>query len=881
MIVKTRSSISSKFGFFKTICLLSFSFLFTIETAQAENLDYYLVNGVNYDQSVLKPDAFFGYGLGDQPLRHDRLVTYLQQVAGASERMTVETIGYSHEGRPILFLTISSPENLARIETIRQEHLATVAGKVPSEQQPVVTWINYGVHGAEASGMDSVVPTVYHLAAAQDDKTKAILSDSVIVITAVFNPDGHARRASWVTSYGSKMLATNPIHDIHSTIWPGARTNHYWFDLNRQWLLQTQPESRAWLSKWHQWKPNVSADMHEMGANSTYYFHPGVPTRKYPLIPDEGRALLDEISSYHTRYFDQEQKLYFAEEGFDNFYIGKGSTYPQINGGLGILFEAGAQMGIARESDQGLKTYSNNIRNHMRTSLTTLDGAAGMRRKLLQYQHKFFENARDLAAADDVKGYIFASPEDPVRQAKFIDILNRHSINFHEVMVNTSVDDTVYPAGSYYVSLKQRQYRMIKASFNRITEFPDKVFYDVSGWTLPLAYGMMYDEVKSNKLDKELTEKPDGSPNPPSIVPDPSASVPDKAPYAYVFRNSDYYAPRAINRLLSKGVLVRVGLSPLTLPTTRGNIKLDRGVLIVPFENQPLDDDALYDIMKKIAKEDKITVHAAISGRSLEPGSDLGGRGSVRDLKAPKPLMIIGPGVSSYDAGEVWHQLDYRMNINLTMVRRDRMAAIDWHKFTHLIMVGGRSPFRQDSLENLKNWVRAGGTVIASRQNAAWAAENLLDLTPEKPAIAENERLSYDQKTQRDAKDIIGGAIFENDLDLTHPLAFGYRRNRVASHRNTTIKLPLPLDPYARVGVYTDSPLLAGYASAEKVENLKNSPSILANRYGQGSVILFVDNPNFRATYLGMEKLFLNALFFSTAFDQSFADDAEAQAVEE
>ena len=854
-----------------TAAITGFSifFLFWASAANAEKLEYYLVDGVTYNQAVVKPDDFLGHTVGDQPIRHDRMVSYLESVARASNRMKVETIGYSHEGRPILFITVSSPENLARLDRIRQAHLAQIKGAPKDTSMPVITWINYGVHGAEASGMDAVVPTLYHLAAAEGGDIEATLDNSVILITAVFNPDGHARRASWVTSYGSKVVATDPAHDIHSTIWPGARTNHYWFDLNRQWLLQTQPESRAWLSQWHKWKPHVSADMHEMGADSTYYFHPGVPTRKYPLIPSEGRTLLEKISQYHTRYFDDEQKLYFAEEGFDNFYIGKGSTYPQVNGGLGILFEAGGQMGIAKDSNHGVKTYSNNIRNHMRTSLTTIEGAVALREDLADYQHRYFQSASELAANDPIKGYIFTAPEDPVRLYYFTDLLARHNVDFHTITDPTKINGKTYPVGSFYVSLNQRQYRMAKALFNRITEFPDKVFYDVSGWTLPLAYGLQYDGVSNRSIDQRLAK---GQPAIPSL---PSIIQPDRAPYAYVFSSSSYYAPRALNCILNAGLRARVLLEPVTVETTRGNVKLNRGAIVVPFERQTADVDAIHKIISTIAEKDRIAVHAVTSGRSLEPGRDLGARLTARDLFAPKPLMIVGQGVSSYDAGEVWHQLDLRMKIGLTITRKERLGAINWSEYTHLIIVGGEAPFTEAQTSSIRKWVNSGGVVVASRQGALWAAEKLLGYAKQTPPQPELERRSYAVKNQKDAEHIIGGAIFESDLDLAHPLAFGYVRKALASHRNTTIQLPLPKDPYAQVAVYSEKPLLSGYASPERQAQLANTPAIVAERMGRGSVVLFADNPNFRATFLGTEKLFLNALFFATAFDQARGEDEE------
>lgn len=849
--------------------------------AIAEPLDYYLVPGVSYDQTILKPAEVFGHDIGDQPLRHDLLVSYIRQLAANSPRMKVETIGFSHENRPILFVTVSSPENLARIDEIKSQHVLRTdpeRASQASDDLPVVTWVNYGVHGAEASGMDSAIPTLYHLAAAQDEATLDQLQNSVILITAVFNPDGHARRASWVTQYGSDVRATDPAHEIHNQIWPGGRTNHYWFDLNRQWLLQTQPESRAWLAKWHEWRPQVSADMHEMGPNSTYYFHPGVPTRKYPLVPSRARELLVEIAGYHQAFMDSDGKLYFSEEGFDNFYVGKGSTYPQINGSLGILFEAGAQMGIARKSDQGLKTMAENIRTHFRTSLTTIEGAAAMREKLHAFQRDFYAEANELARADRVKAYVFRAPEDPTRLNMFLDLLARHRVEAHRVSGTVRVDGKSYGEESFIVSLDQAQYRMAKAMFNQITEFPDKVFYDVSGWTLPLAYGLEFDAVTSNPSNRLGAQ---------AVANFAAGPVPDESTYAYVFRWSDYYAPRAVNELLQSGVMARVSKEPIRVQTTRGVVAFDRGAIIVQKEHQTVSQADIHAMMVRFAERDGLTIHAATSGHTLDAGADLGGRNSVSDLEAPSVLLVTGPGLTSYDAGEVWHQLDYRMNIPVTLVRKERLGRIDLDRYTHMVLVGGGgSRLNKSMTEKVEAWVREGGTFIAHRHGARWATENLFAEKKKKEDVEKTapQRLSYSEKGQKDAEHVIGGALFESDLDTTHPLGFGYVRRKVTTNRNTSIILPVPHDPYGQIAVYTDQPLLSGYASPKRIDEIKGTPMMTAERKGRGSVVLFADNPNFRATYVGAEKLFLNALFFSTAFDRSRADEdaeAHAHAVEE
>ena len=267
---------------------------------------------ISYDPSVPTPESFLGFKLGQEPVRHHQLVDYITMVAEQSPRLSVEVIGYSHERRPILFVVATSEENHANLDDIREQHRRLSGDGQPPESiddMPMVTWMNYGVHGAEASGMDTALPFVYHLAAAQGDEIEAILDDSVILVTAIFNPDGHSKRIAWVDAYGGRRAISDPSHVEHRFSWSFARTNHYWFDLNRQWLLLTQPEPRAWMRKWHEWRPNLTVDYHEMGSNQTYYFHPGVKTRTNPLALDEAERLMAETARFSEDVLDAEGAL--------------------------------------------------------------------------------------------------------------------------------------------------------------------------------------------------------------------------------------------------------------------------------------------------------------------------------------------------------------------------------------------------------------------------------------------------------------------------------------------------------------------------------------------------------------------------------------------
>ncbi|MFW6027749.1 MAG: M14 family zinc carboxypeptidase, partial [bacterium] len=791
-----------------------------------------------------------------------------------------------HEGRPILFLVATSPENHARLDEIRAAHLARTDPSAPppdDEDAPVVVWLNYGVHGAESSGMDASLPVAWHLAAAQGPEIDEMLANSVILIAAVFNPDGHSRRVDHVYKFSSEVPVTNPDHAQHN-LWLEARTNHYWFDLNRQWLLQTQPESRAWMRKWHEWKPNVSADYHEMGSDATYYFHPGEPKRKNPLIPDRERELLSEIAKRHAAFMDSEARLFYSEERFDNFYIGKGSTYPSINGSVGILFEAAAARGGQVEGDNGIRTYADNIRTHFRTSLTTIEGGLNLRPQLLAYQRAFFEQSVTEAGGDVLRAWVFKTEGDRARLLKFVDLLRRHDIRVHHLARDVKINNETYAKDeSFIVPMQQPQYRMIRGLFDRLTEFEENIFYDVSGWTLPLAYDLTYHRLiqggyGAGMLGEEATAEL------------PVHEPPEQASYGYMFDWAEYYAPRAAWRLMDAGVRVRTAFRPLTVDTDKGEVEFGRGAIFVPLARQEVSAERIHEVAKEISAKDSVQVHAVTSGLTPIPGGDLGAPVSLRTAKKPSVLLIYGDGLIAYDVGEVWHLLDHRMHLPVVLRRKDDLGGIDWSRYTHIILSGGWEPaLDEKTAERLTQWIKEeGGVLIGVRQGAEWAQDTLLKpedeeggekkkngaADDEKKNGEEEEPLRYDyaDKPLRDAEHVVGGAIFAADLDNTHPLGFGYGDRLLPLHRNTDIVLNRPEDPFATVVQYTEKPLMTGYASERRQEEVSGKPAVVAQRLGEGTVVLYADNPNFRGTFLGTSKLFLNAIFFGGLIEPAYGD---------
>src|SRR5690606_14698027 len=291
--------------------------------------------------------------LGEWHITHDKLVTYMYAIAKASDRISIENRGYTYEGRPLILLTITSTQNHLNLENIRQKHLTLSnpnSGSIDITNMPVVINQGFSIHGNEPSGSNAALALVYYLAAAQGAKIENILEKAVILLDPSFNPDGLQRFASWVNMHKSENINPDPNNREYSESWPGARTNHYWFDMNRDWLPVQHPDSRVRIETYHKWYPNILTDHHEMGTNSTFFFQPGIPSRTHPLTPDKNQILTGEIAEFHAAALDQIGSFYYAEEDFDDFYYGKGSTFPDINGGIGILFEQASSRGHAQES---------------------------------------------------------------------------------------------------------------------------------------------------------------------------------------------------------------------------------------------------------------------------------------------------------------------------------------------------------------------------------------------------------------------------------------------------------------------------------------------------------------------------------------------------
>ena len=814
-------------------------------------LDYYLPQDVTYDHSIPKPKDVIGHEVGEWHVTHDKLVYYMQTVAKASNRMAIKTRGTTFEGRPILLLTVTSPKNHQNLEQIRSNHVAlseSGSGSLDTSSMPLVVYQGFSIHGNEASGANASLAYAYYLAAAQGPEIENLLDNMVILLDPSFNPDGLQRFAYWANVHRSQNLNPDPNEREYHEIWPGGRTNHYWFDMNRDWLPVQLPESRARIETFHNWLPNILTDHHEMGTNSTFFFQPGEPSRVNPLTPKINQELTAEIGTYHAKALDKIGSLYYSEENFDDYYYGKGSTFPDVNGSIGILFEQGSSRGHIQESENGIITFPFTVRNQFTTALSTIEAGKNMRTKLLDYQRKYYSDIKGEASRSRTKGYVFGDSKDRSRTWHLAEILNRHKIKFHELSNDATIGGKSYKKGaSYVVPLNQKNPRLIRAMFEKRTTFTDSLFYDVSAWTFPLSFNLDYTELSS--LANAGAEVTDFNPV--------SGSVDGKSNYAYLFEWHEYYTPKALNQIVQKGLRAKVAKSPFTLEGKT----YDYGTIMVPVQNQELDKDELFTFLQKVAADSKVNITSVSTG--LTKGIDLGSN-DFDPVKKQKVGILVGDGVRSYDAGEIWHLFDTRYDMKITKIDTRYFSSVDLSEYTDLILPSGWGSriLDKSGAEKVKQWVRNGGTVIGYRNVAQWFKKyEFMKLEMKEDSIVAKD-IPFDQKNDFLGAQVTGGAIFEAKLDRSHPVGYGYKNDRISLFRNTNIYLKPEKDSYNNPIQYTNNPLQSGYISEENAELIKNSVPFKVRRMGKGRVILFTDNTNFRAFWYGTNKLLMNAIFF-------------------
>ena len=835
-----------------------------------------------YDPAVPTVAELRGFETGTTFSLHADVERVLGGLAGASERVRLESYGSSVEGRDLWLAWISSPENLGRLDSLRAANRAVVQGLAgsPPPDRPIFVWLSFGVHGDEASSTEAALELVYHLAASREPAVAGWLEHAVVIVDPLLNPDGHERYAAWFRSVVGPVPDPDPDAREHRPPWPSGRTNHWYSDLNRDWAWGVQPETRARLVAYLTTMPQVHVDFHEMDPGSTYFFFPAAQPIHgfYPPSTGEWGRIFGEANA---AAFDERGWPYFTGEEYDLYYPGYGDSWPSFLGATGMTYEqaGGGEAGVVltREGEEPL-TLTDRVARHLTASMTTIETAVSNRSRRLADFDAFWDSparrAPDAPAAWAISGADEAGDalaELLVRQAVRVDMLSGTARGIGIEPFAGSPETDSLPRGTLIVPGDQPFGRYAAALLEPHTAPPDTtLFYDITGWSLPFLYDVDAWRVGS----MPSVARGPWAPRTPVI---PGSTTTGTVALAWPYEAlSDV---TAAGRLAASGVRVRVTDRPFTV---RGR-RFPRGSFIVPVVRQAegLEGDpaALESAVHEAGARP-----LALSSFDSQDGVDLGS-GHVRLLAVPRIALASGPGTQPGSVGSAWHLLGVEAGLPLDVVRLGDIAAhagadedslagldrspLDLSPYTAIVLPDALDPsayeaaLGREGARRLEAWVRGGGTLIAVKAAAAWLADSAtgiagLELAPPEPPPGDaDRRVSQAVRDAEEMRSHIPGTLLSVAVDTTAVLGYGYADGRAAVLVRDPTELELAEEGNA--WVFQDAPALAGYLPDDARLRLAGRPYAVVRELGSGRVVAFADDPAFRGITYGLKKLYINA----------------------
>ncbi|MDX1632060.1 MAG: M14 family zinc carboxypeptidase, partial [Thermoanaerobaculia bacterium] len=768
------------------------------------------------DPSVPSPAEYLGYPLGERFTPHHELLGYLETLASHSPRVELWTYGKSYEDRPLILVAISSPEKISELDEIRDrrslllrpETLTAKRRNRLTAELPAVVWLGYGIHGDESSSSEAALAAAYTFAAGKG-RIRDQLDELVLLIDPLSNPDGRGRYIHDFVIRRGEEPNPDPAAAEHRESWPGGRGNHYYLDLNRDWAWATQRETRDRLAAIRRWDPQVVVDFHEMGSGSTYFF----PPFAQPIHPEvEGRVSpwLDRFGRSNARAFDRHGWLYFVEEQYDLFYPAYGDSYPTLRGAIGMTYEmaGGGRAGtVIRLPDGDTLTLADRIARHLTTSLATVETAGEHAGELVGATLRW-----RLGANRAEEGAYLWAPDQPEGRS-LAELLSLHGIEVVQTLaeVRLQVESTreedrqrrIYPPGSYVVpiaqplgplarSLLQREAPLppsfLERQRQRIEENLSPDFYDVTAWSLPLAYNVPVHFHRGDLPETQpLARRADRS-----IEGDEGIGLlaPPRGLTTYRFAAA----------LQREGIRYRVALEPLA----SANREYPAGTLFIP--RSPREDDL-----------QTIRAAAGRTGQELAPvstslttdGISLGS-GSMLRIRPVRIGLLRGPGLSPTGFGALWHLLDREIDTDLTVVDRRALSGTDLGRFDVLVLPDGwgYEDLGQGALERMNHWIREGGTLIALKRAGEWIGQ-IEEISFDR--LPSDERGSPPPRDSRASGLVVPGAVVATETSR-HPLAVGLPRPPPLLFRGATF-MEASGDPRRDVAIVRErDPVLAGFA---------------------------------------------------------------------
>lgn len=852
------------------------------DNANKEAFDF-LPEGT-YDVNVSPPARLLGYPLGTRFTEHHRLVEIVRNYAQNNDRAILEKYGETEERRPLYLATVSSPENLKNLKAVRADLQALIEGAPNAgraaqeilERLPIVVWLSFNVHGNESCSTEAAIGFLYQLVAGTDPRTEAIRKNAIVVIDPCVNPDGRERYVRWFNSIVGVEADSNPAAWEHREPWPGGRTNHYFFDLNRDWAFLTQAESKARIAAYLQTPPQVHVDFHEMGISSTYFFFPPV----HPVNANLPGEVVDWAKTFgkgNAAAFDRFGWPYYTRENFDLFYPGYGDSWPTFQGAIGMTYEqagSGAAGLAVRREDEQLLTLRDRAWHHFISAFATCETAASNRRALLS---RFYDWHRTAVAEGEngaVREYVIAEGDDPQRAAALASLLVAQGIQVYRASASfvagplrdfdgKELDRESFPAGTYLVPLSQPRKRLANALLEPSAQLRDLYFYDVSAWSLPRAFGVAAYQLSTAA---RVQRSPyDGSiPRGKGLEGDPTKAV------AFLVDWRQGNAARFVAGLLADGTRISVATKEFRM----GGRAFGRGTAIVPAVG---NGDGLAERVRARAEESGVSVLVATTGLS-EDGIDLGSE-NVRPLKARRVALLVGESVAPDSFGAVRYLLERSYRIPFSILPIESLGRARLSDFGALVIPDGGgydASIPKETVAKIRDWVSAGGHVVALGGAAFWATADRSGLTRVRVAKAP-EPAAEGPATRGDKKEASGrryvpadqresamrragnpGAILRVDLDPASSVVYGCGEGPL--YVLASEEQAFDPDSGQVAAVFAQDPRVAGFVGAEAARRVAGAAFAITDRLGRGKVVLFSEDPNFRLVWQGLTKAFLNAV---------------------
>ena len=843
-----------------------------------------LAPGTQYDPSIPTLEDVVGHDFREEITPPDQVVRYFEALADAARDRT-QLIQYaeSWEGRPLVILVIGSRERIAALDDVKAglTRLAQPDGLSDADADaliadlPVVTALMHGVHGNEISSSGAAMAEAYHLLAAQGDPTvDMILNESLVLIDPVENPDGRARFVLQNTMARARWPNEATYSAEHDEPWPGGRVNHYLFDLNRDLFIQSQPETQGKVDVFLDFWPHIVVDLHEMGGNSTYFFPPTAPPAN-PWYGERQIALMDVFGRANARIFDQRGFAYFNRDVYDLFYPGYVDMWPMGHGALGMTYEQASARGqVVRRSDGDLLTYGDGVLHHFTAAITSAETSARNRERILTDYLAFRREGIDLGRAGPAE-YVLHSAHDPGMARRLAFMLLENGIEVREADGPVTMEGRQLPQrGTFIVPMDQPAHRFVRNLLDPDVPM-DEVFvqrqidrrarresdeiYDLTAWSQSLLW------------DVEVLVADDVTGAAGALVAETSVLTNTALPEAGV----GYLMPWGTNTASAvaeahrNGIRVRAAGAEFTL----GGREYAVGTAIVRTAENGAD---LQQRLGQIASAHGAEV-IPIDDSYVEEGASLGSN-SVRALRPPRVLLVYDSPGQTNSVGFARYVLEQRYAQPTVAVRASSLGRANLADYDVIVFPSGNysNAVNSGMVEELRNWMSNGGTMITMAASTAWAIRaELLSTTAERRggrAVGDDppsnetpdQPIEYlDEIVPEDeGPESVPGAILRTLLDTEHWLASGTDGEIGVLVQGNRVFTPMTLDNGTNVGRYAelDDLVLSGIVWDEARPQLANKAFLMYESYGSGQIVAFAEDPNYRAYTEATELLFMNAV---------------------